>query len=95
MSPISIPLILIHLPLLLSPSYTPLHWAVNQDEPNVDVVAALIAANASACSKPCLKGSLPLHWLVNRDQPFMPVVRALLQVRDLSLPPSLLPFSAR
>ena len=71
------------------PSYTPLHWAVNQDEPNVDVVAALIAANASACSKPCLKGSLPLHWLVNRDQPFMPVVRALLQVPDNAPPPSL------
>jgi ankyrin repeat protein len=46
--------------------YLPLHWAVNQDTPNIDVIAALIAANASASAKACNKGSLPLHWCVNR-----------------------------
>jgi ankyrin repeat protein len=46
--------------------YLPLHWAVNQDYPNIDVIAALIAANASASAKACNKGSLPLHWCVNR-----------------------------
>ena len=45
-----------------------------------DVVASLIAANASASAKACMKGSLPLHWCVNRDAPNMQVMRALLQV---------------
>ncbi|MFZ9544080.1 MAG: hypothetical protein ACO27O_05655, partial [Hylemonella sp.] len=31
--------------------YLPLHWAVNQDEPNVDVVAALLNANPAAAAR--------------------------------------------
>lgn len=44
------------------------------------MIAALIAANASASAKACSKGSLPLHWCVNRPQPHVGVMRALLQV---------------
>lgn len=65
---------------LFSDGYLPLHWAVNQDTPNIDVIAALIAANASASAKACNKGSLPLHWAVNRSKPHLGVLRALLQV---------------
>lgn len=81
--------LLIFSSLLFSPSlshsdgYLPLHWAVNQDYPNIDVIAALIAANASASAKACNKGSLPLHWCVNRARPHLGVMRALLQVMDI------------
>lgn len=70
--------------LFVLDGYLPLHWAVNQDYPNIDVIAALIAANASASAKACNKGSLPLHWCVNRSRPHLGVMRALLQVNKIN-----------
>jgi ankyrin repeat protein len=46
--------------------FLPLHWAVNQDAPNIEVVRKLIKIFPAGAGMPSLSGNLPLHYCVSR-----------------------------
>lgn len=63
----------------MTQGFLPLHWAVNQDVPSVEVVRKLIKLYPVAASCASSTGFLPLHYAVNRtrymlDSPDIPMI---------------------
>jgi len=63
--------------LFSSQGFLPLHWAVNQDAPNLEVVRKLIKIFPAGPGMPSNSGNLPLHYCVSRARPSLPVIKAL------------------
>lgn len=56
-----------------------LHWAVNQDSADLNLICQLVELAPDSVSRSSAKGLLPLHLAVNRSQPVLEVVLYLLE----------------
>jgi hypothetical protein len=80
--------LLTHTTLFLSPpqGFLPLHWAVNQDAPNIEVVRKLIKIFPAGAGMPSLSGNLPLHYCVSRARYIKAPFCNLVLLAALTLP---------
>jgi len=59
--------------------FVPLHIAVNRDDPNIDIVKALVKAYPLGASIADNRGRLPIHYAVSRGEPCVDIVKLLLK----------------